>query len=429
MTEQDMLALRQKTILAYHLNVFKNGIHRLKKSRLRLAISLAICYLLYILLYILWVKPVDGGIPTHLITAPVAVILCIFLTLAVIYINGYEKDALKFYDDFMRIGFYNEAGEAPLLLSTEKMDNGIIRYDFNGVGFPRYMWADTDRKQQLETVFNHYIAEIKDGADMRTISLSITSDREPFREVMWSDSLINWLDDSKIVLGKGLVDNIILDIDITPMALLGGITGSGKTILFKSIMWQHMKREQEVYIADFKGGADFSSDGWHTMATLITDEEQLLNTLKSIINELERRKKLFAECKVSKIQKYREKYNTDLKRIIVGIDEIAEVLDRTGATKEQKALIDEIERHISTIARQGRAFGIHLVLCTQRADSSILTGQIKNNLGCRICGRADSILSTIIVGDGRADKEIPDDSRGRFITNDGTVFQGYYFKY
>ena len=77
---------------------------------------------------------------------------------------------------------------------------------------------------------------------------------------------------------------------------------------------------------------------------------------------------------------------------IFACDELAEMLDKTGLTKDQKETVNKIEGLLSTIARQGRAFGIHLILATQRPDSTILNGQIKNNINCRICGRADNVL-------------------------------------
>jgi len=79
------------------------------------------------------------------------------------------------------------------------------------------------------------------------------------------------------------------------------------------------------------------------------------------------------------------------------------------------------------IARQGRAFGIHLILATQRPDATILSGQIKNNVNCRICGRADTILSQIILDSTAAAEQIPKDARGRFLLHDGTFFQAYWF--
>ena len=106
---------------------------------------------------------------------------------------------------------------------------------------------------------------------------------------------------------------------------------------------------------------------------------------------------------------------------------MAELLDRTGRSKEDRELLAQIENRLATLARLGRAFGIHLILATQRPDANILPGQIKNNLDFRVCGRADDILSGIILGNNSADDQIPKDARGRFITGDGTVFQAYLF--
>ena len=112
---------------------------------------------------------------------------------------------------------------------------------------------------------------------------------------------------------------------------------------------------------------------------------------------------------------------------IFACDEIAEVLDKTGMDNARKKQIGQLETKLSTIARQGRAFGIHLILATQRPDADILNGQIRNNLDCRICGRADAILSQIILGNSDAAEKIPKHARGRFLLHDGTLFQAYWF--
>ena len=78
----------------------------------------------------------------------------------------------------------------------------------------------------------------------------------------------------------------------------------------------------------------------------------------------------------------------------------------------------------------GRAVGIHLIISTQRPDASAVPGSIKSNLDVRICGKADATLSTIILGDGRANEVIPKDSQGRFVLANGAediIFQGYYY--
>ena len=66
------------------------------------------------------------------------------------------------------------------------------------------------------------------------------------------------------------------------------------------------------------------------------------------------------------------------------------------------------------------------LLATQRPDANVVPGQIKNNLDIRVCGRADLVLSQIIMDNGSAN-DLPKDIPGRFITNlgGGTIFQGY----
>lgn len=86
-----------------------------------------------------------------------------------------------------------------------------------------------------------------------------------------------------------------------------------------------------------------------------------------------------------------------------------------------------LESRLAAIARLGRVFGIHLILATQRPDANLLSGQIRNNLNCRICGRADNILSQLILDNTDAANQIPKDAKGRFMLHDGTVFQGYLF--
>lgn len=119
-------------------------------------------------------------------------------------------------------------------------------------------------------------------------------------------------------------------------------------------------------------------------------------------------------------------FGCDLQRVIFGCDEVAELLDKTGLGKDDKTVVAQIESKISMLARQGRAFGIHLIFATQRPDSEVLKGQIKNNFDFRICGRADKVLSQIILDNPEAADRIPKDKQGVFLTNTGVFFKAYY---
>ena len=211
-----------------------------------------------------------------------------------------------------------------------------------------------------------------------------------------------------------------------PHILIGGSTGSGKSVLLKLLLMQSVCKGAKVYIADFKGGVDFPSV-WHKKCEIITEQNDLINILEKLVSEIQNRKLLLRENSCANIDEYNQKCEQSLERIIIGCDEIAEVLDKTGLDKSKKELVSKIEYAMSVIARQGRAFGVHLIIATQRPDANILNGQIRNNIDIRICGRADDVLSQIILDNTDASDKIPKNSQGRFLTNSGILFQSYYF--
>ena len=190
-----------------------------------------------------------------------------------------------------------------------------------------------------------------------------------------------------------------------------------------------MKNCVKVTVADFKGGIDFGNV-WtkHTNCRMIFTRDELSNYLDTLVDELHRRKEIIAATEgCNNIYEYNNRCAQYMDRIVLAIDEVAEILDKSGLDKTEKEQAVQIERRIATIARLGRAVGIHLILATQRPDANILSGQIKNNISYRVCGRADNVLSTIILDNTSAADEIPSDARGRFIDNEGTVFQSYWF--
>lgn len=74
-------------------------------------------------------------------------------------------------------------------------------------------------------------------------------------------------------------------------------------------------------------------------------------------------------------------YNTYVhdtyRRIISVIDESAEILDKKRFPKAQHARIDNIIGYLSIIACTGRAFGVHLILGTQRPDAAVVPGRLR----------------------------------------------------
>ena len=335
--------------------------------------------------------------------------------------RGFDRTS----NEFRRIGMTNSAGEVPMLLSREKDKKygNMEILEFDDVGIPLTEWEK--ERGYIETALNMNIVKIIEGRNKRRILLHVVPADSGLPDfIEWNDSYLTD-DDSTLILGKSQLGLERVDLSKIPHILLGGSTGSGKSILLKVLLVQSLKKKAIVSIADFKGGVDFPRV-WHDKCKICFDEDTLLKLLTELTNELQQRKTLFREIGCANISNYNKHSAVPLQRHIFACDEVAEVLDKTGLTKEQKERIGLIENRLSMIARQGRAFGIHLILATQRPDANILSGQIRNNIDCRVCGRADTILSQIILDNTTAAEQIPKDKAGRFILHDGTVFQGFW---
>lgn len=233
-------------------------------------------------------------------------------------------------------------------------------------------------------------------------------------------------DNFVLTLGESAIGKVRVNLSKIPHMLIGGSTGSGKSVLLKLLVMQCVKKEAEVYIADFKGGVDFSYV-WRQKTEIITDRDNLIEWLDDIIRELHERKVYLVKTGCANIDEYNKSYLKKFRHIIFACDEVAELLDKTGLDKDEKTKITKIENRLATIARLGRAFGIHLILATQRPDAQIISGQIKNNIDFRVCGRADQVLSQIILDSTLASDTINKEVQGRFVTNSDVVFQAYYF--
>ena len=324
------------------------------------------------------------------------------------------------------IGLVNHADAVPELKSKrkDKKNPRITIWEFTSQGIPLKVWQD--KQAAIETALDITIVKMKNGSGKSRVLIQAVPAVSDLPEmIQWKDKYLS--EQSFILnLGESFTGPITVDLARVPHILLGGATGSGKSVLLKLLLMQANKKGAKVCIADFKGGVDFPPV-WHKECRMCFEEQSTLELLTELVEELERRKTLLKASGLPNIDHYNTATGENLQRYIFACDELAEMLDKTGLTKDQKETVNKIEGLLSTIARQGRAFGIHLILATQRPDSTILNGQIKNNINCRICGRADNVLSMIILDNTDAADLIPEDAQGRFLLKGGSMFQAYWF--
>lgn len=345
-------------------------------------------------------------------------------TFVFFFFKGLPKGALHIDQEMARISVKNGIGEAPFLIEIRQVPQTALReYEFFGYGIPRDFYEENI--PEIEAALNMLVAEIREGRDKRHITLVLAPPHAIDTPERWNDQLIQGTD-FVLRVGKSVLGYEEIDLNLIPHMLIGGSTGSGKTVLLKNLLYQCYCKGAQVYVADFKGGIDFGY-AWEQLVHVDTSIGALIETLDGLVSELNERKIIFREKGYDKLSEYNSDHPGELRRIIFACDEIAELLDKSGLDKIEKEQITLVEKSLSTIARQGRAFGIHLILATQRPDATILNGQIRNNLDYRICGRADDVLSKIVLDKTDASERIPKYERGLFLTNSDRLIRSFFF--
>lgn len=397
MKQQEKERLEKQTEKRYLLFRFRNGCKSLKDSKAK-------CFVLsafYAVVILIWFFSKDSfSLENTELISPAFVALSKLIlpamliggTIAILILYGTPIGTGRITNELQRIGLTNSAGETPILTAKTKDEKQpeVTVLAFDGVGIPLTEWEN--KRQRIEAALNVHIVKLKEGKNKRAILLyAVPAGNQLSSRIEWNDSYLIH-DSSTLVLGRSLLGTVTVDLAKIPHILLGGSTGSGKSVLLKLLLIQAVKKGAVVSIADFKGGIDFSSV-WHERCRMCFDEDRLIELLTELVEELERRKVLFREQGCPNLDTYNRQTGACLPRYIFACDEVAEILDKIGLSKEQKEKVSLIESRLSVIARQGRAFGIRLILATQRPDANILSGQIRNNIDCRICGRADNVLS------------------------------------
>lgn len=198
---------------------------------------------------------------------------------------------------------------------------------------------------------------------------------------------------------------VMADLSILSHLLIGGATGSGKSMFLHSmitgILYKSSPEDVQLILVDIKGTEMEIYNGIpHLPIKPITQSKVASEMLKWAVQEMDRRRHLFEDKGVGCIEEYNKDVMSDsplcyekLQRIVIIIDEYADLMyDKS----------DIVEESICRLAQLSGHTGIHLIIATQRPSCDILTGLIKANMpsriGFKVASKEDSI--TIIDQEG-----------------------------
>lgn len=330
----------------------------------------------------------------------------------------------KYDQIFKDIGFAGKDGKYPYFCGANNEGKKQILIFKSNIPLPDWKSA----KARLETALDCNILKMEYGNSKKLVKLTVLpADFKIPEMISWNDTYCSDKNGT-ITIGQSALDSISFNLNRVPHALVAGETGSGKSVILRCILWQMILQGGKVYMIDFKGGVEFGKQ-YERYGEVITERERALEVLDMLVQENEYRLRIFRDLEVKNLSEYNKKTKQNLCRIGVFSDELAEMLDKKGVSKEKRKIYEELEGKLSTLARLSRATGINLFLGVQRPDANVLTGQIKNNIPVRISGRfADKAASEIVLGNTDA-VDLPD-IKGRFlykVGNETIEFQSYYF--
>src|SRR5437899_1691133 len=259
-------------------------------------------------------------------------------------------------------------------------------------------------------------------ANTRKVTVKL---RELLQSADWEDAKSH----AKIplALGKDVYGKtIIADLAQMPHLLVAGTTGSGKSVcinsMIASILFRFTPKELQLIMIDPKVvELQVYASLPHLRYPVITDSKKVLLVLRALIEEMEKRYKIFARVGVRNIIGFNarpaKKKDVDLPEesaeikvprddelkipdkmpyIVVIIDELADLMQTAPA---------DVESAIARITQMARAAGIHIIVATQTPRADVITGVIKANIPSRIAFQvASKIDSRVILDENGADR-------------------------
>lgn len=219
------------------------------------------------------------------------------------------------------------------------------------------------------------------------------------------------------LVGRGRDGPVRIDLVTDgPHALIAGTTGSGKSVLLRTLVaglaLTYPPDEITFLLVDYKGGAAFAAcaDLPHTVG-VVTDLDAHLTgrALRSLAAEIERRERLLASVGAEHLDALRRTTTAHPPpRLVIVVDEFATLAEE----------LPDFVPGLIGVAQRGRSLGVHLVLATQRPGRSV-SPEIRANTSLRISLRAVTAADSHDVIDSPDAAALPATEPGHALLRTG----------
>lgn len=204
---------------------------------------------------------------------------------------------------------------------------------------------------------------------------------------------------------------IILDsMDAARHMLIAGTTGSGKSVFLHNLITTFCCNPNcFLYLVDCKQVEFSIYEDNALIASDVFGERSAATFTASLVDVMEKR---YQEMKAAGVNDFTDfqKIDPTQKRHILVIDELSDLLHDKKAVK---IIIPRLLR----LAQKGRAAGVHVILATQRPDSSVINGTLKGNMPTRIAFRTISNVDSRIILDQSGAERLAGNGDGLYLRN------------
>lgn len=278
----------------------------------------------------------------------------------------------------------------------------------------RFVWQDEDFKDCLLELDEPPPAELLNRVlqSVGEVAAQVGQVEVPFGRVA-PPSERWWTVDSSTTLhvplgpiGARQVQNLELGQGTAQHVLVAGRTGSGKStllhVLITNLALAYSPQEVELFLVDFKKGVEFKTYATyelpHARVVAIESEREFgLSVLHGLDVELKRRGDLFRATGVDSLVDYRHRSGEYMPRVLLLVDEFQEFFTEDDSIASQAAQV------LDRLVRQGRAFGIHVLLGSQTlAGAYSLARSTMDQMAVRIALQCSDADSRLILADDNA---------------------------
>lgn len=238
----------------------------------------------------------------------------------------------------------------------------------------------------------------------------------PWFDEVDQQNALTMLPRNRHTIMMGLAENrqpVYEDFRNLPHLLIAGATDGGKSVFLNQALCTLIKRNEpqqvKFVLMDLKAGLEFYPyrNLPHLWRPVVTEPQEVLDALRAIEQEKDRRAAMLRDAGKRKIQSWNKTQPDKLPYIVVVFDEIAQLMTEPKVKRRVEAVL-------RGMTETGRALGIHFWLCTQHPSRETITTAIKINAPRRVVFATDPDGSMSVIRNHMAARLTPKTGRGLY---------------